>query len=110
MHWPMQCICPDWNFRYDADPDQARRTRRAFLEACSDRGHIVLTSHFLLVGRNDHGASVIILVNGSSVAPRRGNCSGATARPRFALVYFTAMVILTEVEIGIARSWSGPAR
>jgi glyoxylase-like metal-dependent hydrolase (beta-lactamase superfamily II) len=48
MHWPMQCIYPDWNFRYDADPDQARRTRRAFLEACSDSGRIVMTSHFPL--------------------------------------------------------------
>lgn len=48
MHWPMQCIYPDWNFRYDADPDQARRTRRGFLEACSDNGHLVMTSHFPL--------------------------------------------------------------
>jgi len=48
MHWLMQCIYPDWNFRYDADPDQARRTRWAFLEACSDNGRIVLTSHFPL--------------------------------------------------------------
>jgi glyoxylase-like metal-dependent hydrolase (beta-lactamase superfamily II) len=48
MHWPMQCIYPDWNFRYDTDPDQARRTRWAFLEACSDNGRIVMTSHFPL--------------------------------------------------------------
>jgi glyoxylase-like metal-dependent hydrolase (beta-lactamase superfamily II) len=48
MHWPMQCIYPDWNFRYDADPDQARRTRWAFLEACSDDGRIVMPSHFPL--------------------------------------------------------------
>ncbi len=48
MHWPMQCIYPNWNFRYDADPDEARRTRWAFLEACSDSGRIVMTSHFPL--------------------------------------------------------------
>ncbi len=48
MHWPMQCIYPDWNVWFDADPDQARRTRWAFLEACSDNGRIVLTSHFPL--------------------------------------------------------------
>ncbi|MGX5843091.1 MBL fold metallo-hydrolase [Mesorhizobium sp. ArgA1] len=48
MHWPMQCIYPDWNFRYDAEPDQARRTRWAFLEACSDNGRLVMTSHFPL--------------------------------------------------------------
>jgi glyoxylase-like metal-dependent hydrolase (beta-lactamase superfamily II) len=48
MHWPMQCIYPDWNFRYDANPDQARRTRWTFLEACSDSGHIVMTAHFPL--------------------------------------------------------------
>ena len=48
MHWPMQCIYPDWNFRYDIDPDQARRTRWAFLEACADSGRIVMTSHFPL--------------------------------------------------------------
>lgn len=48
MHWPMQCIYPDWNHRFDADPDQARRTRWTFLEACSDDGRIVMTSHFPL--------------------------------------------------------------
>jgi glyoxylase-like metal-dependent hydrolase (beta-lactamase superfamily II) len=48
MHWPMQCIYPDWNFRYDTDPDLARRTRWAFLEACAENGHIVITSHFPL--------------------------------------------------------------
>ena len=35
MHWPMQCIYPDWHFRGDADPDLARRTRWSFLEACA---------------------------------------------------------------------------
>jgi glyoxylase-like metal-dependent hydrolase (beta-lactamase superfamily II) len=48
MHWPMQCIFPEWSFRYDADPDQSRRTRWAFLEACSENGRIVMTSHFPL--------------------------------------------------------------
>jgi glyoxylase-like metal-dependent hydrolase (beta-lactamase superfamily II) len=48
MHWPMQCIHPDWNFRYDADPEQARHTRRTFLESCCDNGNVVLTSHFPL--------------------------------------------------------------
>jgi glyoxylase-like metal-dependent hydrolase (beta-lactamase superfamily II) len=48
MHWPMQCIFPDWNFRGDKNPDQARRTRWAFLEACADNGRIVMTSHFPL--------------------------------------------------------------
>ena len=48
MHWPMQCIYPDLNFRSDTDPDLARRTRWAFLEACSENGHIVITSHFPL--------------------------------------------------------------
>ena len=48
MHWPMQCVYPDWNARFDADPVQARRTRRAFLEASADNGLIVMTSHFPL--------------------------------------------------------------
>ena len=48
MHWPMQCIYPDWNIRIDADPQQARRTRWAFLEACSDSGRMVMTTHFPL--------------------------------------------------------------
>jgi hypothetical protein len=48
MHWPMQCIYPDWNFRDDADPGLARRTRWAFLEATAESGNIVITSHFPL--------------------------------------------------------------
>ncbi len=48
MHWPMQCIYPGWNHRIDTDPEQARRTRRTFLEAYSESGRIVMTSHFPL--------------------------------------------------------------
>lgn len=48
MHWPMQCIYPDWNFRFDADSEQARRTRWSFLEACANDRRIVMTSHFPL--------------------------------------------------------------
>ena len=48
MHWPMQCIYPDWNLRADVDPELARLTRWAFLEANSDNGFIVMTSHFPL--------------------------------------------------------------
>jgi glyoxylase-like metal-dependent hydrolase (beta-lactamase superfamily II) len=48
IHWPMQCIYPDGNFRFDANPEQARQTRRAFLEACSEDRSIVFTSHFPL--------------------------------------------------------------
>jgi glyoxylase-like metal-dependent hydrolase (beta-lactamase superfamily II) len=48
MHWPMQCIYPDWNFLHDTDPELARRTRWAFLEACADSGRLVMTSHFPL--------------------------------------------------------------
>lgn len=48
MHWPMQCIYPDWNAGFDVDQEQARRTRRTFLEASSDNGSIVMTSHFPL--------------------------------------------------------------
>jgi glyoxylase-like metal-dependent hydrolase (beta-lactamase superfamily II) len=48
MHWPMQCIYPDWRFRGDSDPDLARRTRWAFLESCAENRRIVITSHFPL--------------------------------------------------------------
>lgn len=48
MAWPKQCIYPDWNARFDADPGQTRRRRWAFLEANSDKGFIVTTSHFPL--------------------------------------------------------------
>lgn len=48
MHWPMQCIYPDWNFRWDVDPEMARRTRWAFLEACAEDRRIVMTAHFPL--------------------------------------------------------------
>lgn len=48
MHWPMQCIFPDWNARFDVDQDEARRTRWAFLEACAEDRSLVITSHFPL--------------------------------------------------------------
>lgn len=48
MHWPMQCVYPDWSYLYDADPGLSRRTRRAFLESCAESGRTVITSHFPL--------------------------------------------------------------
>ena len=46
VHSPIQCLYPDWAFSSDHDPDRARATRRAFLEAsCADQ-HLVLTAHF----------------------------------------------------------------
>lgn len=53
IHCPIQCLYPDWNFRYDQDPEQARRTRRTFLERCCELNWLVLTAHFPLpsVGR-----------------------------------------------------------
>ncbi len=53
IHCPIQCVYPEWNFRYDSDPERARRTRRRFLERCSEDGSLVFTAHFPLpsVGR-----------------------------------------------------------
>jgi glyoxylase-like metal-dependent hydrolase (beta-lactamase superfamily II) len=48
MHSPIQCVYPDWSYRFDADPALARRTRRAFLEGASEHEHLVLTAHFPL--------------------------------------------------------------
>jgi len=46
MHHPVQCAEPDWANRFDVDPHAARRTRRAFLERCSNRPVLVLGTHF----------------------------------------------------------------
>ncbi len=46
MHHPVQCAEPDWACNFDSDPDQARRTRRSFLERYGDRPVLVLGTHF----------------------------------------------------------------
>jgi glyoxylase-like metal-dependent hydrolase (beta-lactamase superfamily II) len=46
MHHPVQCAHPEWAASVDYDPEQARGTRRAFLEGCADRPVIVLGTHF----------------------------------------------------------------
>ena len=46
MHHPIQCAEPQWQSRYDSDPELARRTRRRFLEAQADRPVLVLGTHF----------------------------------------------------------------
>jgi glyoxylase-like metal-dependent hydrolase (beta-lactamase superfamily II) len=46
MHHPVQCGEPGWASRFDVDPDQARATRRAFLEQCAKEGVLVLGTHF----------------------------------------------------------------
>ena len=46
MHHPVQCCEPDVNSLFDVDPEQARRTRRDFLERNAALGALVLGTHF----------------------------------------------------------------
>jgi len=46
MHSPVQCREPDWNSIGDFDGEQARRTRRAFLERCCSAATLVCATHF----------------------------------------------------------------
>lgn len=46
IHSPLQCAHPDWNFRFDDQPELARTTRRAFLERYADSGTLILATHF----------------------------------------------------------------
>lgn len=53
MHHPCQCAHPEWGSPADVDPEQAQRTRRAFLEEQAQRGVRVIGTHFAgpFVGR-----------------------------------------------------------
>ncbi len=53
IHSPIQCVFPDWSFKFDVDREQSRVTRRKFLEDCCGSGRQVFTAHFPLpsVGR-----------------------------------------------------------
>lgn len=46
IHSPVQCLEPGWIMRADADPQQARVTRRAFLERYCDSDTLVCATHF----------------------------------------------------------------
>jgi glyoxylase-like metal-dependent hydrolase (beta-lactamase superfamily II) len=46
MHHPIQMAEPEWCSHFDVDPEQARKTRRAFCERYADRPVAVLGTHF----------------------------------------------------------------
>lgn len=48
IHSPIQCVYPDWQPVFDANPVEACQTRRRFLAEHCDTGNIVLTAHFPL--------------------------------------------------------------
>jgi glyoxylase-like metal-dependent hydrolase (beta-lactamase superfamily II) len=50
LHHPIQCAHPEWTARGDADPDQARTTRRELLEAAASSGTLMLGTHFAGTG------------------------------------------------------------
>ena len=60
MHHPIQCAQPEWNSCFCVDAEQARATRRAFLERYADTETLVLTAHFRAPGAGRivrHGAA-----------------------------------------------------
>lgn len=48
MHSPIQCRHPEWRARPDFDAQQARNTRRAFMERYCETEVLVCTAHFPL--------------------------------------------------------------
>lgn len=46
IHSPVQRRKPGWSYAGDADPEQARRTRRALLAHCCERSTLMCASHF----------------------------------------------------------------
>jgi glyoxylase-like metal-dependent hydrolase (beta-lactamase superfamily II) len=50
MHHPIQCAEPQWNSCFCVDTEQARATRRTFLERHADTDMLVMTAHFRTPG------------------------------------------------------------
>jgi glyoxylase-like metal-dependent hydrolase (beta-lactamase superfamily II) len=46
IHTPLQCKHPEWSPVFDSDQDEARRTRKSYLEQQCETGGLVLTAHF----------------------------------------------------------------
>jgi glyoxylase-like metal-dependent hydrolase (beta-lactamase superfamily II) len=46
MHHPCQMARPEWASSFDYDADQARATRRAFLERYADQPVLIIGTHF----------------------------------------------------------------
>lgn len=46
IHSPLQVVLPDLSTGFDTDKQQARETRRAFLEACASDGRWLVPCHF----------------------------------------------------------------
>lgn len=46
MHHALQCAEPDWSTCFCTDPDQAARTRRAFLEQHAETDTLIMPAHF----------------------------------------------------------------
>jgi glyoxylase-like metal-dependent hydrolase (beta-lactamase superfamily II) len=46
MHSPMQVFEPSWNCGFDADGEQAHKSRAKLLETCAERNALLLPAHF----------------------------------------------------------------
>jgi len=46
LHHPLQVWHPEWNSRFCALPDEARKTRRNVLDYCAERGALLMPAHF----------------------------------------------------------------
>ncbi len=46
LHHPLQIYYPEWNSRFCALPNEARKSRRRVLDFCADRGALLMPAHF----------------------------------------------------------------
>ena len=48
MHSPVQCLYPEWTAWPDWDAEQAKQTRRTFLDRYCESDTLICTAHFPL--------------------------------------------------------------
>ena len=58
LHDADHVVHPEWDTRFDGDPDEALATRRRLIEECADRDVVVVASHLTSAGviERDGGA------------------------------------------------------
>jgi glyoxylase-like metal-dependent hydrolase (beta-lactamase superfamily II) len=104
IHSPVQCLEPQWMMRADFDPEQAKATRRSFLEKYCETDVLVCATHFP-ASSTGHLIRLMMPFGFSTKIPRVGKICGLRRHRSLAMSKLLGSQRFTKLALSCPAFW-----